>query len=121
MATEADNIMAGFRAGNLAAEVDRQEREAYKTGIAATFDDITGGILGATSALNASGIIQEATDTRSYREKVEGYKGEMAGILNQESLIAEIEEMYMNAFKGPEFMQNYDPDVLRIMQMIEDA
>jgi len=119
MATESDNIMQGFRAGSLAAEVDRQNREAFKTGAAAFLDDLTGGILGAQSAMNFGGIVQEATDTRTYQEKIEGHKTELASMINQEDVITEVANMYLNAWKEPEFM-GLSPEQEEIMNIYEE-
>jgi|TARA_E500000081_G_C6138916_1_gene358795 hypothetical protein len=121
MATEADNIMMEFRAGNLAAQVNEENREAMKTGVPALFDDITGGILGATTALNFGGIMQEATDTRTFKERVEGQKVDMQKYINVDQVVDEISNTFLQGWKRPDAITGLTEDQKNILGIIEDG
>ena len=92
-----------------------------KTGVPALFDDITGGILGATTALNFGGIMQEATDTRTFKEKIEGQKVDMQKYINVDQVVDEISNTFLQGWKRPDVITGLTEDQRNILGIIEDG
>lgn len=76
MATEAQNIMQAFRAAEVREQVKNEERMlkkgplGYIGGVAGFVEDVTGGVLGAQTAMNVLQTVQNIRDPRSFETMV---------------------------------------------------
>lgn len=76
MATEAQNIMQAFRAAEVREQVKNEERMlkkgplGYIGGVAGFVEDVTGGVLGAQTAMNVLETVQNIRDPRSFETMV---------------------------------------------------
>lgn len=118
MATEAQNIMQAFRAAEVREQVKNEERMlkkgplGYIGGVAGFVEDVTGGVLGAQTAMNVLETVQNIRDPRSFEtmvgDQVNKMQTEFRNITDQ--AVENIKNIYV---------QNTETEVDRFNRAIE--
>ena len=118
MATEAQNIMQAFRAAEVREQVKNEERMlkkgplGYIGGVAGFVEDVTGGVLGAQTAMNVLETVQNIRDPRSFEtmvgDQVNKMKTEFQAVTDQ--AVENLKNIYV---------QNTETEVDRFNRAIE--
>jgi hypothetical protein len=105
MATEAQNIMQAFRAAEVEQQVKKEQRMlkkgplGYIGGVTGFVEDVTGGVLGAQTAMNVLETYRNIRDPRDFGEMTDDSLNSLRADFKNfmDESVEEVKNMYVNA------------------------